>query len=42
MAFMFETRFPQHLTRYAAELETLQEDYADCWALLAKNFTGAP
>ena len=30
MAFMFETRFPQHLTKFAAELETLQEDYADC------------
>jgi hypothetical protein len=29
MAFMFETRFPQHLTKYAAELDTLQEDYAD-------------
>ena len=31
LAFMFETRFPQHLTKFAAELETLQEDYADCW-----------
>ena len=27
MAFMFETRFPQQLTRYAAELETLQDNY---------------
>ena len=42
MAFMFETRFPQHLTKYAAELDTLQEDYADCWAPLEKKFTGAP
>jgi homogentisate 1,2-dioxygenase len=42
MAFMFETRFPQHLTKYAAELDTLQEDYADCWAPLEKNFTGIP
>ena len=41
MAFMFETRFPQHLTKFAAELETLQEDYADCWTPLEKNFTGA-
>ena len=41
LAFMFETRFPQHLTRFAAELETIQEDYADCWSPLAKNFTGA-
>ncbi|MCB0330752.1 MAG: homogentisate 1,2-dioxygenase, partial [Bdellovibrionales bacterium] len=31
MAFMFETRYPQQLTKYAAELETLQEDYLDCW-----------
>ena len=41
MAFMFETRFPQHLTKFAAELETLQEDYADCWTPLEKTFTGA-
>ena len=40
LAFMFETRFPQHLTKFAAELETLQEDYADCWTPLEKNFTG--
>jgi homogentisate 1,2-dioxygenase len=40
MAFMFETRFPQHLTKFAAELETLQEDYADCWTPLEKAFTG--
>jgi homogentisate 1,2-dioxygenase len=42
MAFMFETRFPQHLTRYAAELETLQEDYPECWAGLKKRFNGKP
>jgi homogentisate 1,2-dioxygenase len=35
---MFETRFPQHLTRFAAELETLQEDYADCWTGLERQF----
>ena len=40
LAFMFETRFPQHVTRFAADLETLQEDYADCWTPLDKNFTG--
>lgn len=40
LAFMFETRFPQHLTKYAAELETLQSDYAQCWDGLTKNFTG--
>ena len=38
LAFMFETRFPQHLTRFAAELETLQEDYADCWTGLERQF----
>ena len=42
LAFMFETRFPQHLTRYAAELETLQEDYPECWAGLEKRFNGRP
>jgi homogentisate 1,2-dioxygenase len=38
MAFMFETRFPQHVTPYAAELDTLQSDYADCWQGLQKRF----
>jgi homogentisate 1,2-dioxygenase len=38
MAFMFETRFAQHLTRYAARLETRQDDYADCWNGLTKRF----
>ena len=40
MAFMFETRFPQHLTKFAAELETLQSDYASCWDGLDRKFTG--
>ncbi len=40
MAFMFETRFPQMLTRYAAELSTLQHDYIDCWEGLKKRFNG--
>ena len=38
MAFMFETRFAQHVTRYAAELPQRQLDYAECWAGLAKRF----
>jgi homogentisate 1,2-dioxygenase len=42
LAFMFETRFPQHLTSYAAGLKALQEDYADCWAGLEKQFNGNP
>jgi len=42
LAFMFETRFAQHLTEFAATLKTLQEDYADCWADLSKRFNGKP
>ncbi|WP_439576186.1 homogentisate 1,2-dioxygenase [Phreatobacter sp.] len=38
MAFMFETRFPQRLTRYASELPTLQPNYTDCWVGLKKHF----
>lgn len=38
MAFMFETRFPQQLTGYAAGLPTLQDDYQACWDGLGKNF----
>ncbi|PST18799.1 homogentisate 1,2-dioxygenase [Mesorhizobium plurifarium] len=42
MAFMFETRFPQQLTKFAAELETLQDDYMDCWSGLERKFDGTP
>ncbi|MDP2801817.1 MAG: homogentisate 1,2-dioxygenase [Phreatobacter sp.] len=38
MAFMFETRFPQRVTRWASELSTLQPDYTDCWKDLKKHF----
>jgi homogentisate 1,2-dioxygenase len=38
MAFMFETRFPQRVTRYASELDTLQDTYIDCWQGLKKHF----
>lgn len=38
MAFMFETRFPQRVTKYAAESNTLQDNYADCWKGLSRNF----
>ncbi len=31
MAFMFETRYPYHLTDFAFSKEFLQEDYQDCW-----------
>jgi len=42
MSFMFETRFPQHLTRFAAKEAPLQDDYIDCWSDLAKKFDGTP
>ena len=38
LAFMFETRYPQRVTRYAAELPTLQQEYAQCWQGLEKRF----
>jgi homogentisate 1,2-dioxygenase len=38
LAFMFETRFRQHVTKYAAELPALQDNYIDCWAGLKKHF----
>ena len=42
MSFMFETRFPQQLTKFAAEEAPVQEDYTECWADLKKNFDGTP
>jgi homogentisate 1,2-dioxygenase len=42
MAFMFETRFPQHLTQFAATEAPAQEDYVDCWVDLRKRFDGTP
>ncbi|MGY6535486.1 MAG: homogentisate 1,2-dioxygenase [Pararhodobacter sp.] len=42
MSFMFETRFPQHLTEYAAREAPLQDDYIDCWTTLEKKFDGTP
>jgi homogentisate 1,2-dioxygenase len=42
MSFMFETRFPQHLTEWAAKNAPLQDDYIDCWASLDKKFDGTP
>jgi homogentisate 1,2-dioxygenase len=38
MAFMFETRFPQRLTNYAATLPALQQSYVDCWQGLTRKF----
>ncbi|MEM6659260.1 MAG: homogentisate 1,2-dioxygenase [Pseudomonadota bacterium] len=42
MSFMFETRFPQHLTPFAAQEAPLQDDYIDCWSSLEKKFDGTP
>jgi homogentisate 1,2-dioxygenase len=41
LAFMFETRLPQRLTRYAAEQAPMQRDYVECWAGLKKRFDPA-
>ena len=38
LAFMFETRFPQQLTMFAAREAPLQEDYAACWEGIEKHF----
>ncbi len=38
MAFMFETRYAQRVTKHAATLPTLQKDYAACWTGLDKRF----
>ena len=40
MSFMFETRFPQMLTEFAAREAPLQDDYIDCWKGLTKRFDG--
>lgn len=42
MSFMFETRFPQHLTVFAAKEAPAQDDYIDCWKSLDKKFDGTP
>lgn len=38
LAFMFETRFPQRLTAYAANLSERDDSYVDCWNGLNKHF----
>ncbi|HEX3439956.1 MAG TPA: homogentisate 1,2-dioxygenase [Pseudolabrys sp.] len=38
LAFMFETRFRQRVTKYAATLPERQDDYIDCWTGLKKHF----
>ena len=41
LAFMFETRYPQQLTKYAAGLPTLQSNYPAVWDGLRKHFDPA-
>jgi homogentisate 1,2-dioxygenase len=38
LAFMFETKFRQRVTKYAAESSALQPDYIACWTDLKKHF----
>ncbi len=38
MAFMFETRYAQKVTSYAASEANLQDDYIDCWQGLERHF----
>jgi homogentisate 1,2-dioxygenase len=40
LTFMFETRFPQHVTEFAISAGALDEDYVDCWKGLKKKFNG--
>lgn len=42
MAFMFESRYVIHPTRYALATPHLQKDYLQCWHGLKKNFNGQP
>ena len=42
MSFMFETRFPQHLTEYAAKEAPLQDNYVDVWSDMTLHFDGTP
>ncbi|WEF24774.1 homogentisate 1,2-dioxygenase [Paracoccus sp. S3-43] len=42
MSFMFETRFPQHLTEFAAKEAPMQQEYMEVWQRLEKKFDGTP
>lgn len=42
MSFMFETRFPQHLTEFAAKEAPMQREYIEVWDQLEKKFDGTP
>jgi homogentisate 1,2-dioxygenase len=38
LAFMFETRLVNRLTRFALETEALQSDYPELWSGLSKKY----
>jgi homogentisate 1,2-dioxygenase len=38
LAFMFETRFRQRVSKWAAEHPARQDNYSDCWTGLKKRF----
>ncbi len=38
LAFMLETRLRQRVTKYAATLDSLQDNYINCWDGLKKHF----
>lgn len=38
LAFMFESRYPQQVSSYAASLDELQKDYVHCWSGLNRKF----
>lgn len=42
LAFMFETRYAQHLTSFASESASLQKDYKSCWDGFERKFNGKP
>jgi len=42
LAFMFESRFPQKLTRFSSAVAVPQDDYVDCWVGLQKRFMSQP
>jgi homogentisate 1,2-dioxygenase len=40
LAFMFESRYVLHPTAYALDAPQLDQNYAECWSGLSKQFTG--
>ena len=40
LAFMFESRYIMHPTKFAMDTKALQKDYYECWQELPKSFTG--